>query len=142
MKTLLCTILLSVLLPLRASSAAEPSLIGENISGKFLFIAAADQHGADPGAPTKLSLDIVPPKFYLEWKLSPQDPGTVTGYEIVRSKDYRGPYHKIATVNKGIRHYEDSSIRPQVIYFYKVRAIAGDSYSPYSNAAVGDLPPH
>jgi hypothetical protein len=142
MKTFLWAILLSLLLFLRAAGAMEQALIGETITGKFVRIAAADQHGVGPGAPTKLTLDVVSSKFYLEWKLSPQDPGTVTGYEIMRATDYRGPYHKIATVNKGIWRYEDSSVSPQVIYFYKVRAVAGDRYSPYSNVAVADLPRH
>jgi hypothetical protein len=142
MKTLFCTVLLSLLLPLKVAGTAELLLSGDDLSGKSLLVAFADERTAGPGAPTKLTLDVVPPALYLEWKLSPQDPGMVTGYEIMRAMDYRGPYHKIATVNKGISHYEDASVSPKVIYFYKVRAVSEDSYSPYSNVAVGDVEPY
>jgi hypothetical protein len=53
-------------------------------------------------APTALRLMIVPNGFKLSWTLSPQDPGIVTGYEIVRSDLASGPFVKIATIDKGI----------------------------------------
>ncbi len=112
------------------------------ISILFALPFSAEGTGTSIGAPTKLWMNVEPSSFYLEWKLSPQDSGNVTGYEIMRSTEYRGPYERIATVGKGISYYRDSSVKPQVIYFYKVRAIAGNSHSPFSNVTVGDLPPH
>ncbi|MGD0886025.1 MAG: fibronectin type III domain-containing protein [Thermodesulfovibrionales bacterium] len=142
MKAILSVIVLSVLLPLRATCVAETSPTVESIPGKHVLIAASDADKSVPGKPTELTLDVAAGVLHLDWHLSPQDPGMVTGYEIVRATDYRGAYDRIGTVGKGISHYEDLSASPRVIYFYKVRAIAGDKYSPFSNVAVGDTPSH
>lgn len=92
------------------------------------------------GPPSQLRLLIVDSGFQLNWKPSPQDPGKVTGYEIVRSGEFGGPYEKIATVRQGVRQYLDTSAAPGVIYFYRVRALAGDKYSHFSNIAGGERP--
>ncbi|OPY78365.1 MAG: Amylopullulanase precursor [Syntrophorhabdus sp. PtaU1.Bin153] len=91
-----------------------------------------------PGAPTMLKLAIVPKGFQLTWQLSPQDPGIVTGYEIVRSDVASGPFTRVATVDKGTSRYIDTMASPETIYYYKVRTVAGDIYSPYSNTVTGE----
>lgn len=138
MKTILAITLLSVLLPLRVICAADVSLGEKSIFVQSVSIASSDEARSAPEAPTKLALDMLPGGLHLAWVLSPQDPGVVTGYEIVRATDYRGIYKRVGVVGKGISHYDDLSVHPKGIYFYKVRAIAGDSYSPYSNVATGD----
>lgn len=90
------------------------------------------------GAPTALKLVIVPTGFKLTWKLSPQDPGIVTGYEIVRSDRASGPFDNVASVNKGVSEYIDTTASKEVIYYYKVRAKAGNMYSPDSNTVTGE----
>ena len=90
------------------------------------------------GAPTALRLVIVPNGFKLSWNPSPQDPGVVTGYEIVRSDLASGPFIKVATVNNGVFQYIDTTASPEIIYYYKVRAVAGSSYSQYSNTVTGE----
>jgi hypothetical protein len=90
------------------------------------------------GAPTTLRLVIVPNGFKLSWNPSPQDPGIVTRYEIVRSYLASGPFIKIATVDKGVSQYVDTTVSPENIYYYKVRAVAGTVYSPYSNTVTGE----
>ncbi len=142
MKTFIGALFLSILLPLLAFAASGSSLSSEKTSEKFFNISPGDGVSASLGAPSKLTMDVGPSLFYLDWKLSPQDPGAVTGYEIMRATDYRGPYQKIAAVSKGISHYEDLTVKPTVVYFYKVRAVAGEKYSPFSNVSVGDLPPY
>jgi len=92
------------------------------------------------GAPTQLRLVIVPNGFKLSWNPSPQDPGIVTEYEIVRATLASGPFETIAKVSKGVLTYHDSTAQPEIIYFYKVRAVAGKEYSPYSNVAVAERP--
>ncbi len=81
---------------------------------------------------------IVPNGFKLSWNPSPQDPEIVTGYEIVRSYLASGPFIKIATVDKGVSQYVDTTVSPENIYYYKVRAVAGTVYSPYSNTVTGE----
>jgi hypothetical protein len=90
------------------------------------------------GAPTALKLVIVPNGFKLTWSLSPQDPGTVTGYEIDRSDRASGPFDNVASVNKLVSEYIDTTAAKEIIYYYKVRAKAGDRYSPYSNTVTGE----
>jgi len=89
-------------------------------------------------APTALRLMIVPNGFKLSWKPSPQDPGIVTGYEIVRSDLASGPFTKVATVDKGVFEYIDTTASPETIYYYKVSAVAGNVHSPYSNTVTGE----
>jgi hypothetical protein len=67
----------------------------------------------------------------------------VTGYEIVRATNAGGPYSTLATVNVGTANaagtirYTDTTIESGKTYYYKVRALAGTEYSPYSNEASG-----
>ena len=89
-------------------------------------------------APTALKLMIVPNGFQLSWTPSPQDPGIVTDYEIVRSDLASGPFAKIAMVDKGVSQYIDTTASREIIYYYKVRAVAGTDYSPYSNTVTGE----
>jgi hypothetical protein len=90
------------------------------------------------GAPAALKLVIVPNGFKLTWNLSPQDPGMVTGYEIIRSDRASGPYDSIASVSKGVSEYVDTTASKEIIYYYKVRAQAGNMYSSYSNTVTGE----
>jgi hypothetical protein len=91
-----------------------------------------------PGAPSALKLVIVPEGFKLSWKLSPEDPGIVTGYEIVRAELASGPFTRVAAVGKGVSEYVDKTAAKEIIHYYKVRAAAGDVYSPYSNTVTGE----
>jgi hypothetical protein len=99
---------------------------------------AAGQKNVAPGAPTALRLVIVPDGFKLTWQSSPEDLGVVTGYEIVRSDLASGPFATVATVDKGVSQYIDTTASPEIIYYYKVRAVAGAVYSPYSNTVTGE----
>ena len=99
---------------------------------------AAGQKNAAPGAPGGLKLVIVPNGFRLTWTPSPDDPGAVTGYEIVRADLASGPFDSVGTVGKGVSEYVDTSALKEVIYYYKVRATAGSMYSPDSNTVTGE----
>jgi hypothetical protein len=91
-----------------------------------------------PGAPTALKIAIVQNGFKLSWNLSPQDPGIVTGYEIIRSELASGPFIKVATLDKGVSQYIDATASREIIYYYKVRALAGSMSSPDSNTVTGE----
>lgn len=99
----------------------------------------AANSGVTIGAPTALHLKSIGNGFQLHWTLSPQDPGIVTGYEIVRADVFSGPYKTVGVVAKGISIFTDKSAKPETIYFYKVRAISGDGCSRFSKEAAGEL---
>ena len=101
-------------------------------------VGAPATEAAAAGAPSALKLVIVPNGFKLTWQPSPQDPGAVTGFEIVRSASASGPFTAVATVDTGVSEYTDTTAAPEIIYYYKVRAVAGSAYSPYSNTATGE----
>jgi hypothetical protein len=100
--------------------------------------ANASEKNVIPGAPSAMRLSISLNGFKLTWELSPQDPGIVTGYEIARADLASGPFNKVATVNKGVSEYIDTTASPEIIYYYKVRAVAGALYSLYSNMVTGE----
>lgn len=102
------------------------------------YAVATAQKTVALGAPTALKLMIVPDGFKLSWQPSPEDPGVVTGYEIVRSDLASGPFNTVAVVGGGTLQYIDTTAAPEIIYYYKVRAIAGTEQSPYSNTVTGE----
>ncbi len=124
--------------------------IGWRIGVIFLLVSLCGYSGANGksvaegekditlGAPTALKLVIVPNGFKLTWRLSPQDPGIVTGYELVRSDRASGPFDNVAAVHKEVSEYIDTTASKEIIYYYKVRAKAGNIYSPYSNTVTGE----
>jgi len=98
-----------------------------------------EQAGAMVQAPSALHLKIAGNGFQLDWTLSPQDPGTVTGYEIVRSPIFSGPYETVGKVEQGVSSFVDRTAQPEVVYFYKVRALTGSQPSPFSKEAAGEV---
>jgi hypothetical protein len=101
-------------------------------------LTVARETGTLVEAPVALRLRIVPNGFQLNWTLSPHDPGTVTGYELVRADRLSGPFDPVATVGKGTAEFIDTTALPEIIYYYKVRAVAGKEYSPFSNTVAGE----
>ena len=93
-------------------------------------------------APKNLRLKIVSGGFELSWGPAKKDNAHITGYEIVRASMVSGPYERVATVGKGVYQYVDTSAHPEVINYYKVRAVAGKKYSPFSNTVAGERPPN
>jgi len=101
--------------------------------------AVAEQAGPSAQAPSALHLKIAGDGFQLDWELSPQDPGTVTGYEIVRSPIFSGPYETVGKVEPGVSSFVDRSATSEVVTFYKVRALTGGQPSPFSKEAAGEV---
>lgn len=112
----------------------------EQTMGSAYSCGALGETSVQFQAPTGLTVAIVPEGILLSWKPSPQDPGIVTGYEIVRANIFAGPYQTVGTVGKGIITFVDKTARPENIYFYKIRAIAGNRYSLFSREAAGEMP--
>ncbi len=93
---------------------------------------AAPEPPAVVAPPQALTIMPAPAGFYLVWQGGPQDQLSVTGYEIARATVADGPYTVVATVGKGVFLYHDSSAGGGTTYYYKVRAMAGKAYSPYT----------
>lgn len=90
-----------------------------------------------PDAPTGLAVAPSTTGLYLTWKASPQDPGCVTGYEIARATSSGGVYATLATVDKGVFKYNDTTATVGTTYYYKLLAVSGTDYSPYTAEASG-----
>lgn len=93
-----------------------------------------------PDAPVNLAVAAAERGLSLAWKASPQDPGCVTGYEVVRADDANGPYTILATTAQGTLRYNDTTTAPGSLYYYRVRALAGKVMSPLSAAMLGVVP--
>jgi hypothetical protein len=95
-----------------------------------LLLCAMSRVPIVPRAPSDVTLMIHGDEgFQLTWKASPDDPGRVTGYQIVRATLAGGPFETIASVNKGVLTYHDATAKREIIYFYKLRAITGKDAS-------------
>ena len=100
-----------------------------------------------PDAPSGLTVTPSINGLYLTWTASPQDlsavssaqagPGCVTGYEIARATSAGGVYSTVATVDKGVIKYNDTTASASTTYYYKVRAMAGTEFSPYTAEVSG-----
>jgi hypothetical protein len=90
-----------------------------------------------PDAPTGLTIMPSTSGLYLTWTASPNDPGCVTGYEVARATTAGGVTTTVATVDKGVVKYNDTTAEAGTTYYYKVRAKAGSEYSPYTNEVSG-----
>ncbi len=90
-----------------------------------------------PDAPTGLSVTPSINGLYLTWTASPNDPGCVTGYEVARATTSGGVFSTVGTVEKGILKYNDTTATAGTAYYYKVRAVAGSEYSPYTAEVSG-----
>lgn len=96
-----------------------------------------------PDAPENLSIKIVSAGINLFWKAVAQDPGCVTGYELVRATTSGGSYTSLATVGAGTANatgwikYTDTTAEIGRTYYYKVRAAAGTEYSSYTAEVSG-----
>ena len=108
------------------------------LAGFCGYATATEQGSLTIGAPTALRLMIVPDGFKLSWKASPDDPEVVMGYEIVRADLASGPFITVGTVAGGVSEYVDTSASKEIIYYYKIRAMAGSAYSPDSNTVTGE----
>ncbi len=90
-----------------------------------------------PDAPGGLAVTPSINGLYLTWTASPNDPGCVTGYEIARATTSGGVFSTVGTVEKGVVKYNDTTATAGTTYYYKVRAVAGTEFSPYTAEASG-----
>ena len=94
-------------------------------------------------APSDLTLSPVPcEKIILEWQDNSENE---EGFIIEKGTESGGGaggsiiYQEIARVDANITAYEDTDVECENVYYYRVRAYAGSSYSDYSNEASIDF---
>lgn len=97
--------------------------------------SSANDRNDGPFAPWQLTAKAEGESVKLNWLLSPQDAGCVTGYEVARATTAGGPYTALTTVTKSIESYTDDTVQSGNTYYYAVRAISAIANSPYSNEA-------
>lgn len=93
-----------------------------------------------PGPPMQVKVSILGDTVQIRWEPPDENPEVVTGYEIFRAHAPNGLYRKIVHVPRNVFSYKDDAIRPNVRYFYKVRAETDDFYSEYSNPVSAETP--
>lgn len=85
-----------------------------------------------PDPPKDLSVRPMLGWLLLEWAKAVQDGGCLTGYEIARSLSENGKYEVIAKVPKGTMAYKDAETEIGKTYYYKIRSVVDNLYSPYT----------
>lgn len=83
-------------------------------------------------APAGLTVVRFRPDVVLEWS---HPSAGVTGYEIERNAG-GGPFARIGVAAPGARTFRDRTARVGLTYAYRVRAVAGETASPYSSEVV------
>ena len=58
--------------------------------------------------------------IYIEWEASPET--DFSGYQIYRSADLASGYERIGSVSKAMTFYEDSEVKLETKYYYRVTA--------------------
>jgi hypothetical protein len=85
-----------------------------------------------PGIPANLRTAISGKAIRLTWKAPLDHPELVTGYEVVRASLASGPFNTVSIVGQDTVTFLDTKAKPEVIYFYKIRATGKEEDSPYS----------
>jgi hypothetical protein len=98
-------------------------------------LSQAQLPGDAPGVPTGLKAVISGKNARLTWKAPSEYPERVTGYEIVRASLASGPFGTVGKVGPDVHQFLDTGVRPEVIYFYKIRAVGKEEASPFSHPA-------
>jgi hypothetical protein len=90
-----------------------------------------------PSAPAGLTATAVSAtRIDLAWNDVPNE----TSYRVERSANGSTGWSEIAVLNQDQRTYSDTQVGSQQTYFYRVRAVNGGGFSPYSNTASATTP--
>jgi len=90
-----------------------------------------------PSAPAGLTATAVSAtRIDLAWNDVPNE----TSYRVERSANGSTGWSEIAVLNQDQCTYSDTQVSSQQTYFYRVRALNGGGFSPYSNTASATTP--
>ncbi len=70
----------------------------------------------------------------IKWNIISGETAT-TKYQLYRSEDHGGPFTLIATLGQGNKTYKDSGLQCGKAYYYRMRAVDGSDYSPYTSVS-------
>ena len=139
--------------PIEPAPAIPPGAVRHGIrAGAIVALAAIAvvaspahaQHASDPTAPHSLEAQSVTGGIALNWSAPTEDPGSVTGYEILRRRpgiDAVGSFHSIeSTIGGSSTTYTDTTTEAGNSYTYRVKALRGAAKSAWSNYVRVDLP--
>ena len=83
------------------------------------------------GAPSQLTATLIDyNEVELEWQ---DNSASETGYVLERSKSFNTNFQAIATLPANTIGFFDLDVEPLTGYFYRVKALQGNTPSPYSN---------
>ena len=87
-------------------------------------------------APTNLTLEYIPPPSDLALLNWEDNADNELGYQLERSLNHNNNFVKIAELPANTTSYEDDGVVISLFdYYYRVKAVFGDSSSTYSNEA-------
>jgi VCBS repeat-containing protein len=119
------------------SSQSPGSRALDTIYVDHLLIRSVTQTGDPPAAPTGLSAAATASKqIDLVWTDTADNE---SGFYIERSPDGTN-WSQIDAVSEGVTSYSDTTVSPDITYFYRVRAYNGSGVSSYSNIASATPP--
>lgn len=78
------------------------------------------------------------PRAVLNWTASPS--ASVTGYNVYRALNSRGPYTRITAAPVAGTTYIDTTVEAGRTYYYVATAVNAKQESPYSNEATVAVP--
>lgn len=108
---------------------------------KWTWQDSANDKNEGPDAPINLAVtDISINSITVKWEVSLQDPGCVTGYQLLRSDTQDGAYVVVAEILKGNHNGKDTSVEVGKTYYYRVKALSTVSDSVPSNTIVVTIP--
>jgi hypothetical protein len=109
------------------------SLIAAAQEETFQKPLVSEQTPAPPGVPDVHDTPYdAGGSITISWTLSSDDGGGknhVTGYDILRSTRVDGDFEVISSVTKGVNRYVDTSAQDGTSYYYRIRALAGESFA-------------
>lgn len=113
--------------PITASAAA--------LALAWCLVGSMSASAATPAPPSNPHTRVVKGGIEVRWRLSPDDPAQVTGYEVVRGNYLGGPFVTVCKAAPGAASCVDGTAKAEHIYFYKVRSLGKTAPSPFSREA-------
>jgi hypothetical protein len=108
---------------------------------KWTWQDSANDKNEGPDAPINLTAtEVTVNGVKVEWEGSLQDPGCVTGYQLLRSDSEVGTYTVVTEIFKGNQSGKDTSVEAGKTYYYQIKALSTVSDSDPSNTIMVTIP--
>jgi len=108
---------------------------------KWTWQESANDKNEGPDAPINLeAAEITVNSVTFKWEGSLQDPGCVTGYQLLRSDSEDGSYAVVTEIFKGNQTGKDTSVEAGKTYYYQIKALSTVSDSDPSNTIMVTIP--